>query len=268
MPPSIARYRAAVQGGDFSDAVLAWWREHGRDLPVAPDARPVRAAGGGGDAAADAGDARRRPLDGLARALAGRRVAGRRDTGRGAAGLAGHGLQPPRPQPPPRIEGRGGGRAGRRRSTACVALPGVGPLHRRARWRCRRSEPTSCRSTSTSAACSSAPSAAPTSSRRPGARRTSCRRCSTSAPRSAWPASRAATAAPWPPAARRAAGATSRPAARAASRGRGGRPAGRLLDRLREGPVALPDADAEIVAALVRDGLAVVTNRVVTLPTR
>ena len=42
---------------------------------------------------------------------------------------------------------------------------------------------------------------------------------------------------------------------------------GRLLDRLREGPVALPDADAEIVAALVRDGLAVVTNRVVTLPT-
>ena len=43
----------------------------------------------------------------------------------------------------------------------------------------------------------------------------------------------------------------------------GPRPAAR---RLRTGPVALPDADPEIVEALERDGLAWSTNRVVTLP--
>ena len=35
-PPACREYRAIPcrhAGGDFSDAVLAWWREHGRDLP-------------------------------------------------------------------------------------------------------------------------------------------------------------------------------------------------------------------------------------------
>ncbi len=43
---------------------------------------------------------------------------------------------------------------------------------------------------------------------------------------------------------------------------------GRLLERLRTGPVAEgdPEAPAEIVAALVRDGLAEIQDGAITLP--
>ena len=41
---------------------------------------------------------------------------------------------------------------------------------------------------------------------------------------------------------------------------------GRLLDRLRDGPVALADADPEIADALVRDGLAVERDGTLALP--
>ena len=158
-------------------------------------------------------------------------------------------------------------RAGRRPSTACWRCPASGPTPL-PRWPCRPSAPTSCPSTSTCAGCWSAASARTELEPPPGraseflqalfdlgatvclARVPRCDRC----PLAAACPSRGRR---YEPARRQGRFEGSRRQAR-----------GRLLDRLRDGPVALPDADADIVAALVRDGLAVVTNRVVTLPTR
>ncbi len=194
-----------------------------------------------------------------------RRVAGRRDAGRGAAGLAGHGLQPPRPQPPPRVEGRRRGRLADDVRGPAWRCPAWGPTPP-PRWRCRRSEPTSCRSTSTSAACWSAASARTDLEPPPGrasdflqalfdlgatvcvARVPRCDRC----PLAAGCPSRGRR---YEPARRQGRFEGSRRQAR-----------GRLLDRRAHGAGRAAGRRPGVVEALVRDGLAVVTNGVVTLP--
>ena len=108
-------------------ALIAWFRENGRDLALAEDARSVRDPGLGGDAAADAGRARDPTLARLARALADagrarRRIARRRDQG-----MAGARLQPARDQPAP----GGAGRRGHRLAGRPDGTPGCRPVYGR-----------------------------------------------------------------------------------------------------------------------------------------
>ena len=108
--------------------LLAWFSRQRPRSPVAPDARSLRDPRQRDHAAADAGLARDRALDGLARALADGRGARRGEHGRRRARVVRPRLQPPRDQPPAR---RARGRRARgvpahaRRS--CERCPGIGP---------------------------------------------------------------------------------------------------------------------------------------------
>ena len=171
--------------------------------------------------------------------------------------MAGPGCDRHRPlNLPPSCGRRGEGLPNAVRGPAHPA--GRRPFAAARRWRCgvRRRRAASRRQRPARAGAPARPRR--TSSRRPGGPRTSCRPSSTSAPRSASRACRAATAIPWPTGTvegRR----TSPRAARAGSRAPTGR---RVAGCSTACATALPEADAEDVAALLRDGLAVVANRV------
>ena len=164
------RGRAAPQ----RTLLLGWFGDSGRDLPWRRTRDPYAILVSRGDAAADAGRARRAALPALARALADGRgarggLARRRDPG-----VAGARLQPARAQPSPCGAGDRGGRLARRpdgparrRSVhgGCDPQPGLrraraaggherravcrsAPAMRSARRRCRRSSTSARRSAS------------------------------------------------------------------------------------------------------------------------
>ena len=106
----------------MQDALLSWFAAQRARSPLAEDARPVRDPRQRGDAAADAGRAGRAAVRRMARALAERGGARGGAGGGRHPGVAGAGLQPAGAQPPP------GGAGGRRDRLAGRPdrLPGVG----------------------------------------------------------------------------------------------------------------------------------------------
>ena len=100
--------------GRWSRRSSTWYEVSTGATSLAPDARPVRDSRVGGDAPADAGRARDPALPGMARALADRGIARRRAAGRRDPRVAGSRLQPACAEPPPSRDSDRLGRLARR----------------------------------------------------------------------------------------------------------------------------------------------------------